>query len=177
MCAIIHKKRRTTVMGKNKDIVVAVSGGFDPLHAGHLRLFEEAKKLGTRLVVILNNDNWLINKKGYAFMPEYERAAIIGALRVVDEVVLTKHVPDDPDTSVSKALAEVKPDIFANAGDRKDPDALPSPENIVCAAQGTQMRFFRFDDLHLPGGEKKHSSSHMVRRAAEYLGKPGKFAG
>ena len=58
---------------KNEEIVVAVSGGFDPIHVGHIRLFEEAKKLGDRLVVILNNDNWLIKKNGYVFMPEAER--------------------------------------------------------------------------------------------------------
>lgn len=61
---------------RKKKIVVAVSGGFDPVHIGHVRMFNEAKKLGHELVVILNNDNWLIAKKGYAFMPENERREI-----------------------------------------------------------------------------------------------------
>lgn len=52
---------------KRKKIVVAVSGGFDPIHIGHIQLFEEAKKLGDELVIILNNDNWLKKKKGYFF--------------------------------------------------------------------------------------------------------------
>ena len=60
-------------MKKNKKITVAVSGGFDPIHIGHLRLFEAAKKLGDELVVILNNDNWIKKKKGKSFMSEDER--------------------------------------------------------------------------------------------------------
>lgn len=53
--------------------VVAVSGGFDPVHIGHVRMFNEARALGDELVVILNNDSWLTLKKGFAFMPEAER--------------------------------------------------------------------------------------------------------
>jgi cytidyltransferase-like protein len=53
---------------KNKQIVVAVSGGFDPIYVGHIRLLQAAKKLGDKLVVILNNDNWLKKKKGYVFI-------------------------------------------------------------------------------------------------------------
>ena len=59
---------------------VAVSGGFDPIHVGHLRMFIEAKTLGDRLVVIVNNDHWLKLKKGYSFMPEEERKEIIEGL-------------------------------------------------------------------------------------------------
>ena len=75
-------------------IVVAVSGGFDPLHIGHVRLFQEARKLGGELLVILNNDNWLLKKKGFVFMPQEERMEILEALSVVDRVVLTNHPPD-----------------------------------------------------------------------------------
>ena len=57
-----------------------MSGGFDPIHIGHIRLFDEAKKLGDELVVVLNNDHWLKKKKGYAFMPQNERKEIIQAL-------------------------------------------------------------------------------------------------
>ncbi len=60
-----------------KPKIIAVSGGFDPIHIGHIRLLKEAKALGDRLIVILNNDNWLKKKKGYIFMPEEERAAIL----------------------------------------------------------------------------------------------------
>lgn len=147
--------------GKRKT-VVAVSGGFDPLHVGHLRLFKEAKKLGTHLVVILNNDNWLKRKKGFALMPEEERAELIRALEVVDEVVLTKHAVDDADTSICTALGELRPDVFANAGDRKKPADIP--EGAVCEAHGIRMVFFAFEK-----GKKKHSSSEIVARAASAL--------
>ena len=70
-----------TKPSKKKPVVVAVSGGFDPIHIGHVRMFERAKALGDELVVILNNDNWLKKKKGFAFMPEKERKEVIEALR------------------------------------------------------------------------------------------------
>ncbi|MEK7070789.1 MAG: adenylyltransferase/cytidyltransferase family protein, partial [Patescibacteria group bacterium] len=82
---------------KNSEIVVAVSGGFDPIHIGHIRMFREAKALGDKLVVILNNDNWLINKKGYAFMSEKERVEVIKAIAGVDDVLLTHHKKDFTD--------------------------------------------------------------------------------
>ena len=108
-------------------IVVVVSGGFDPLHIGHVRLFKHAKELGDKLVVILNNDNWLRKKKGNIFMPENERAEIIEALEMVDEVVLTDHKENASDISISLTLLKVKPDIFANGGDRKI-DNIPEIE-------------------------------------------------
>jgi len=72
---------------KRKKKVVAVSGGFDPLHIGHIRLFQEAKKLGDELVVILNNDHWLRKKKGSEFMIEEERKEIIEALACVEKLL------------------------------------------------------------------------------------------
>ena len=74
-----------------KPIVVAVSGGFDPIHPGHIRMFKEAKALGDKLVVILNNDNWLQKKKKFNFMSEKERKEVISALRDVDDVMITRH--------------------------------------------------------------------------------------
>ncbi len=103
---------------KKKKIVVATSGGFDPLHTGHVRLFKESKKLGDELVVILNNDNWLRNKKINIFMPEKERKELIEAIKWVDRVVLTDHKPNTNDISICRALAKVKPDIFTKGGDR-----------------------------------------------------------
>ena len=84
--------------------VVAVSGGFDPLHIGHIRLFKEARKLGDTLVVILNNDNWLYTKKGYVFMTEKERKELIESFSFVGKVVLTDHTSHDPDRSVVRTL-------------------------------------------------------------------------
>ncbi len=116
---------------KKKSITVAVSGGYDPIHIGHIRLFKEAKKLGDKLVVILNNDHWLMKKKGYVFMPQKERKELIEALAVVDEVILTTHPKDPKDMSVAKELRKLKPDIFANGGDRPQ-KTLPVREIEVC---------------------------------------------
>ena len=93
---------------------ICVSGGFDPLHTGHLDMFREAATHG-RLTVIINSDAWLLRKKGFVFQPWQQRAAIIGELRCVAEVA---HV-DDADNTVCEALARLKPDFFANGGDRK----------------------------------------------------------
>lgn len=121
-----------------KEIIVVVSGGFDPIHIGHVRLFERAKKLGTKLVVILNNDNWLRKKKGYVFMPEDERKEILKALASVDRVVLTDHPPDPTDMSVCVELSTIRPHIFANGGDRKLDNI---PEVAVCSEIGCKMVF------------------------------------
>lgn len=123
---------------KKKEIVVAVSGGFDPIHIGHVRMFNEAKKLGTKLVVILNNDNWLKKKKGYVFMPQEERRELIEALAAVDEVVFTEHETDPSDMSVSGELLKLRPNIFANGGDRKEGIM---PENEACKKIGCKTVF------------------------------------
>jgi D-beta-D-heptose 7-phosphate kinase/D-beta-D-heptose 1-phosphate adenosyltransferase len=136
------------------DKVVVVSGGFDPIHSGHLRLFKEAKELGSKLVVVVNNDNWLNNKKGYVFMSECVRIEIIEALRYVDSVYLTKHVLNDSDMSISKALEDIKPNIFANGGDRKIDNI---PEITVCNKLGIELVFN-------VGGDKIASSSELVSR-------------
>jgi D-beta-D-heptose 7-phosphate kinase/D-beta-D-heptose 1-phosphate adenosyltransferase len=147
-------------MENKKKIVVAVSGGFDPIHVGHVRYINEAKALGDELVVILNNDNWLNKKKGYAFMPELERKEVIEAIRGVDRVVLTKHVEGTKDMSVCDSLREIKPDIFANGGDRK-PDGDPVPEVQVCAELGIEMVY------NVGFGGKVQSSSWLVNNAEQ----------
>ena len=133
---------------------VAVSGGFDPIHIGHVRLINEAKKLGDKLIVIVNNDNWLKKKKGYTFMSEDDRVEIIRNLKAVDEVVLTKHEENTEDMSVCLELEEIKPDIFANGGDRKENNI---PEYALCEKLGIQMVFN-------VGGEKLRSSSELVEK-------------
>ncbi len=135
---------------------VAVSGGFDPLHIGHVQLFKEAKALGDRLVVILNNDNWLRFKKGFVFITEKERAEILKAIRYVDEVIITGHAAGTTDISICTDLRNLKPDIFANGGDRK-PDGDPVPEVELCRELGIKM-------VYNVGGGKEQSSSELVRR-------------
>ena len=134
-------------------IVVAVSGGFDPLHIGHVRLFQEAKKLGDELLVILNNDNWLLKKKGFVFMQQEERMEILEALNMVDKVVVTNHSPDPEDMSVCEELKQLRPHIFANGGDRKEDN---TPEVLVCNEIGCKMVF------NIGAGGKVQSSSQLA---------------
>lgn len=117
---------------------VAASGGFDPLHIGHVRMLKAARKLGDKLVVILNNDNWLKTKKGFVFMTQKERAEIIREFPFVDKIVFTKHKINDPDRSVSEILRVLRPAVFANGGDRK-PDGDPIPEETLCERLGIKM--------------------------------------
>lgn len=142
-------------MPNKKKKIVAVSGGFDPVHIGHVRMFEAAKKLSDQLVVILNNDNWLKKKKGYVFMHEKERKEIIEAFKMVDKVVITKHTKNSKDTSVCAELQKIKPDIFANGGDRKL-DNIPEVE--VCKQIKCKMIF------NVGKGGKVQSSSWLVNK-------------
>lgn len=147
---------------KNKKIVVATCGGFDPVHIGHVRLFEEAKKLGDELVVILNNDNWLLQKKGFVFMPQEERKEILESIKYVDKVVYTKHPKNPEDMSVCEELADLKPDIFAKGGDRdkkdaKKPTSSLNPEIRLCDSLGIKVVF------NIGRGGKVQSSSELVK--------------
>ena len=138
-----------------KEIIVAVSGGFDPVHIGHVRMFKEAKKMGTKLVVILNNDNWLLKKKGYTFMRQQERKEIISAIFGVDKVVLTSHKLNPKDMSVCAELLKIKPHIFANGGDRK---LRNTPEVAVCRKINCKTVF------NVGRGGKVQSSSWLLSK-------------
>jgi len=144
----IFKKRRGNT-------VVAVSGGFDPIHIGHVRMFREARAMGDELVVILNNDNWLVAKKGFAFMSQRERKEILEALTDVDSVVLTNHSKSTNDMSICKTLEQVKPDIFVNGGDRTKKNI---PEIPVCEKIGCEMVF------GIGKGGKVQSSSWLFKK-------------
>jgi len=139
---------------KRKKIIVAVSGGFDPLHVGHVRMIQEAKKLGDTLVVILNNDNWLIKKKGFVFMPQKERKEIIEAIQGVDGVILTNHAKNTDDGSICRELQKIRPHIFANGGDRTYDNI---PEVAVCDKIGCKMVF------NVGRGGKVQSSSWLTK--------------
>ena len=131
---------------KNK-IRIAVSGYFDPIHVGHLEYLRMAKKLGDSLVVIVNNNYQCKLKKGKHFMDENDRVEIVKALRFVDEVFLSV----DKDRTVCKSLEEIKPDIFANGGDRATSEV---PETPVCKKFNIKM----VDGL----GDKIRSSSSLT---------------
>ena len=132
---------------KNK-IRVAVSGYFDPIHVGHLEYLRMAKELGDSLVVIVNNKYQCKLKKGKHFMDENDRVEIVKALRFVDEVFLSV----DKDKTVCKSLEEIKPDIFANGGDRATSEV---PETPICKKFNIKM----VDGL----GDKIRSSSKIIK--------------
>jgi cytidyltransferase-like protein len=147
---------------KARHVVVAVSGGFDPIHIGHVRMFEKAKLLGDELVVILNNDNWLVAKKGYAFMPEGERKEVIESLRPVDRVIISSHKPGTSDMSVSAEIRKLKPDIFGKGGDRNPGDVpIPGSEVVVCGEIGCAVVY------NLGHGGKVQSSSALVEKSRQ----------
>jgi len=98
----------------HKELIVAVSGYFDPLHVGHLEYFKLAKQLGDKLYVIVNNDVQAVLKKQTSFMNENDRLEIIKSLSIVDNAILSI----DQDKSVSKTLEKIKPNIFGNGGDQ-----------------------------------------------------------
>lgn len=143
-----------------KKKIVAVSGGFDPIHIGHIRLLEAAKKLGSELVVILNNDHWLKKKKGYVFMPQRDRKEILEAVRYVDRVVISKHKARPQDMSVARELRAIRPKIFAQGGDRK-PGNLRSAEQHALATYGGR-------EVFNVGGKKVRSSTELARDAIDY---------
>lgn len=138
--------------------IVAVSGGFDPVHIGHVRLFEKAKDLGDELVVILNNDNWLKSKKGYVFMPEEERKEILEAFENVDKVIISNHPVDPDNMSIASDLRKIKPDIFANGGDRTKKELTKEGKEEIetCESIGCEVVF------GIGHGGKVQSSSKLV---------------
>src|SRR3989344_1691964 len=145
-----------------KKILVAISGGMDPFHVVHVRLIQAARKLGDELIIILNNDNWLKDKKGSVFMLQEERKEILEAIKGVDRVLLTDHKPGEYflDRSVCRALRKIQPDIFANGGDRK-PDGDPVPEVALCEELGIKMIY------NVGEGGKVQSSSWLLEKSAK----------
>ena len=133
-----------------KKDTIAVSGGFDPIHIGHVRMIQEAADFG-EVIVILNTDAWLKQKKGYVFMPFEERAEIIRALKGVKDVVECI----DLDNTVCETLRSLTPTYFANGGDRKEGNV---PEESVCKREGIIMLW------GVGGDEKANSSSTLVER-------------
>ena len=134
------------------EIVVAASGYFDPLHVGHIECLEMAKKLGDKLVVIVNNAEQTKAKKGFEFMPFKERIKIMNSLKIVDEVFESI----DEDSSVCESLAKIKPNIFAKGGDRNVGNI---PEKEIREKYNIKI----IDGL----GEKIQASSELIKNARE----------
>ncbi|MCA9338890.1 adenylyltransferase/cytidyltransferase family protein [Candidatus Saccharibacteria bacterium] len=138
--------------------VVIVSGFFNPLHGGHLDMIEAAARLGDKLIVIVNNDIQQVMKKDKVILSEQNRARLIGALRLVDEVLIA--IDDDP--TVVRTLKMVANQhsedklIFANGGDR-DSEKV-TPESKVCHEYNIEMVFG-------VGGDEKADSSTRINQA------------
>ena len=128
-------------------MIVLVSGGFDPLHDGHLDYLEGAAKYG-RVIVALNSDEWLLKKKGWVFMPWYARARILNQLAVVFDVLQVY----DADGTVCEALRGIRPTHFANGGDR----------TIANVSERDVCRQLEITQLFGVGGKKVRSSSDLV---------------
>jgi cytidyltransferase-like protein len=154
---------------KKQKKVVMVSGGFDPIHVGHLDMLKEAKELGDELMVVLNNDNWLKMKKGRGFMSAADRKEIIEAFKFVDRVVITRH-PKNPknakEMSISRELLKIRPHIFANGGDRNEKDAQNPKSSLyhdiaMCRKLGIEMVF------NVGKKGKIRSSSDLLKEYSE----------
>ena len=147
--------------------VSLVTGGFDPIHSGHIRYFERAKDFSDYLIVGLNTNEWLTNKKGQYFLPWTERAEIIRHLDMVDAVIT---VPDDEQGSACGALAKCleisEKVIFCNGGDRGKQN---TPE-VIGYGENHRVQF----EYGVGGEDKKNSSSWILR---DYFDRQRKLLG
>ena len=131
---------------------IALSGGFDPIHIGHVKMIKAAAQHGD-VYVILNSDAWLVRKKGYNFMDFEQRAFIIENIVGVKKVISV----NDDDGTVCDALEKLRPDMFGNGGDRYNHN---TPEGAICQKYDIQM-------IWNLGGEKIESSSSLVENYKE----------
>ena len=113
------------------DSWVCVSGYFDPIHVGHIEYFKNSKKLGNKLIVIVNNDEQATLKKGKPFMPADERIKIIEELKCVDKVI--KSIDKDRTVCKTLEIIEPKPELFCNGGDQFNNII---PEASICQERG-----------------------------------------
>lgn len=130
--------------------IICVSGYFDPIHVGHLEYFRKSKALGDKLLVIVNNDEQAILKKGRPFMPVDERIELIKEFKCVD--IVTKSIDTDRTVCQTLATLEPKPDYFCNGGDQFN-DIIPEAE--ICKKRNIKL----IDGL----GNKIQSSSWLIK--------------
>ena len=136
--------------------IVLVTGGFDPLHSGHIAYFEAAAQLGDELWVGLNSDDWLARKKGRSFMPWSERVSIVKNLSMVDRVIRFRDADDTASDAIHKALSVGADSIvFANGGDR---GADNTPEQLAYGSMPNVDFVFG-----IGGTDKKNSSSWILK--------------
>ena len=143
--------------------VVAVAGGWDPIHAGHVAHMRGARALGNNLIVITHTDEMMVRKKGYVFLPLAERLEILKELRCVTDIYVAEELGDD-DGTVAKSLEILCPHIFAKGGDRVEGN-MPTNELEVCDRLGIRIVY--------GVGEKINSSSALVEKAAKTIYEKG----
>ena len=140
---------------ENERPTIMVSGGFDPVHAGHIRMIRAAAGYGD-VIVIANSDTWLHEKKGFIFMDFDQRSEILNSIK---GVVLVDSV-NDSDGTVCEAIRRLRPTYFANGGDRGKHN---TPEQDVCEELGIEMLW------SIGGDEKVAASSDLVSSVVDKL--------
>ncbi len=141
------------------DDIVLVSGGFDPIHSGHIKLIKEASEHG-RVVILLNSDQWLRNKKGMEFLPFKEREIIMSALKNVIDVISCGNIDETCIDGIKIAIDKYKNSRikFANGGDR---DNKTTPESIFCNNNNIELLW------GIGGNNKSNSSSWILKKWKE----------
>lgn len=152
---------------RKNNIIVATSGGFDPLHVGHLRCIQECRYFGSLVVVIVNGDGFLKRKKGYVYMPQKERAELVAGIWAVDHVVLY----DDGSQFVAGAIEIIRPNVFGKGGDRSTPESIATQEHEACAKVDCRIEYA------VGGSEKIQSSSKLVEKVNNANQKAGRKSG
>ena len=139
-----------------KKKLILISGGFDPIHSGHIAMIEEASKYGD-IVVLLNSDKWLINKKGKFFLPFEERKTIMLALRNIIDVIDFNDDDKSCIDGIKKAISKYPSHKikFANGGDRND---KTTPETDFCIKNNVETLW------EIGGNYKKNSSSWILEK-------------
>lgn len=135
--------------------IVLVTGGFDPIHSGHISYFKAARELGDKLVVGINSDEWLARKKGQSFMPWEERATIVAALHDVDRVINFNDDDNSAKDAIRKARAIYSNHdiVFANGGDRTK-DNIPEMDLL--------KEYLNLQFVFGVGGDTKANSSSWI---------------
>lgn len=148
--------------------VAVISGGMDPITIGHTRLIEGASKYGDIVLCILNNNNWVMTKKGFVFEDEEERKEILLSLRYIDDVIISAHRLNTSDMTITNELEQlfnryacigVRQFTFCQGGDRIR-GSIPPKEESLCSKLGIKLV------CGVGGYEKVQSSSELVKKAS-----------